>query len=106
MTKLINKIGIGKIKNAFNDIDIKELQQQKSSVEEIGVAIAFEIAEIILESLPKCEDDIYNMLESVSNLTRKELEKIDMGIFFEMIVDFIQKSEFKDFIKVASKLFK
>ena len=107
MTKLINKIGVSRFKDAFQSDGIqKAISGGEKNLEAIGINIAFEIAGIVLEAIPNCEDDIFKMLESVSNLNRKELEKMGMGTFFEMIVDFIQKPEFKDFMKVVSKLFK
>lgn len=107
MVTLINKIGIAKFKDAFQSDGIQKIiSGGEKNLEAIGISVAFELAGIVLEALPKCEDDIYNMLSNVSNVKRKELEKMDMGTFFEMIVDFIQKPEFKDFMKVVSKLFK
>ena len=107
MTKLINKIGVKNFRDAFqSDAIQKALSGGEKNLEAIGINVAFELAGIVLEALPKCEDDIYDMLASVSNMKRKDLEKMEMGTFFEMIVDFIQKPEFKDFMKVVSKLFK
>ena len=42
----------------------------------------------------------------MSNVEREKLEKMEPAAFFEMIIDFIKKPELKDFMKVASKLFK
>lgn len=106
MSKLLNKIGIRKFKEAFQNDELTKLMSGEKNVEAIGVTVAFDLAGIILEALPNCENEIFDMLASVSNLKRKEIESLDMGTFFNMIVDFIKKPEFRDFISVVSKLFK
>ena len=39
-------------------------------------------------------------------MTLAEIKALDAAVFFEMVMDFIMKDEFKDFIKVVSRLFK
>ena len=68
--------------------------------------MGLEIANVILGNLPKCEKEIFQMLSQTSNLTEKQVRALDMVTFFEMVIDFIKKDEFRDFIKVVSKLFK
>lgn len=106
MANLLNKIGIRKFKEAFQNDELSKLMSGNKNLEAIGVTVAFDIAGIVLEALPNCENEIFDILTSVSNLKRKEIEALDMGTFFNMIVDFIKKPEFKDFMKVVSKLFK
>ena len=36
----------------------------------------------------------------------EEVKDLDLAVFTEMIIDFVQKDDFKDFFKVVSKLFK
>ena len=64
------------------------------------------MADVIFKNLPKCEDDIIQMLSNTSNLTVAQVKKLSLAEFTEMVIDFIKKEEFKDFIKVVSKLFK
>ena len=59
---------------------------------------------VLLKTLPKCEKEIYQLLAQVSDLTEEEI-KSDMILFTEMVIDFVKKDEFKDFIKVVSRLF-
>lgn len=108
MFKLMNKIGIRQFKNAFQSPEIVAAAKKAANgdTESLGVSIVFDIAGIIIENLPNCESDIYTMLASVSNLEQQQIRKMNMAEFFEMIVDFIKKPEFKDFFKVVSRLFK
>ena len=112
MFRIISKIGIDEFKKCFSNDEIKDLIASKGEVEFdklasiVGVSVGFDIASIIVTNIPKCENEIYDFLASISDLKRKELEKLPMNIFLEMIIDLIKKEEFKDFFGVVSKLFK
>ena len=112
MFKIISKFGINEFKKCFDTQLIKEIVNEQGEVKGdklasiVGVNIAFEIASIVTSNIAKCENEIFDFLTSISNLKRKEIETMSMVTFFEMIVDVIQKEEFKDFFGVVSKLFK
>lgn len=109
MATLINKIGIRRFKEVFRNDEFKNAldgETGENALEEIGIGVAFDIASIVLEALPSCKSNIYSLLSDVSNIELEELEKMEPAAFFEMIIDFIKKPELRDFMKVASKLFK
>ena len=114
MSKIIGKIGIKEFKNCFDGEGIESLigsakkgkKANDSSIVSVGVAVATEIAGVIFSHLPNCESDIYQMLANVSGMTPDQVKKLDFITFTEMVIDFIKKEEFGDFIKVVSKLFK
>ena len=116
MAKIINQIGVREFKACFESDGInsmirqmmaKEEKDDNSNIVSVGVGVAVEIASVILGNLPKCENDIYQMLSQTSNLTIDEIKAPGNAVMFiEMVVDFIKKEEFRDFIKVVSKLFK
>jgi hypothetical protein len=72
----------------------------------VGFSVVLEIANVIFGNLPKCETDIYQILSQTSGISIEEIKKMDMVLFTEMVIDFIKKEEFRDFIKVVSRLFK
>lgn len=109
MATLINKIGIRRFKEVFRNDEFKNAldgETGENALEEIGIGVTFDIAGIVLEALPSCKSNIYSLLSDVSNIELEELEKMEPAAFFEMIIDFIKKPELRDFMKVASKLFK
>ncbi len=121
MTKIISKIGIKEFKTCFESENIQnmilqmaqdEKEQKKGSGENvnivgIGIGVGLEVADVIFTNLPKCEADIYQMLAQTSNLSVEEIKAPGNAVmFFEMVIDFIKKEEFRDFIKVVLKLFK
>lgn len=115
---IINKIGIKEFKTFFEGDGLKNItggflskegedaKIDENTVAEMGISVFIEIANIILGNLPKCENDIFQLLSQTSNLSVEEVRKLGLGDFAEMIIDFVKKEEFKDFIKVVSKLFK
>lgn len=112
MFKIIGAIGINEFTACFEKDGVKnmiasltgEAEEDMASI--VGISVILEIANVIIGNLPKCENEIYQILSQTSNLTVAQVKKLDMAVFFEMVIDFIKKEEFKDFIKVVSKLFK
>lgn len=118
MSKIIGKIGINEFKTCFETDGIKNLvmnmmidEKEKdkdadSNIISVGASVFLEIANVIFSNLPKCESEIYQMLSQTSNLTVEEIKAPgNAAMFLEMVIDFIKKEEFRDFIKVVSKLF-
>ena len=116
MFRIISKIGVKEFNACFENDGIKHLvaammgekmaQEEESSVSVTYISVVLEVADVIFRNLPKCEDDIFQMLSQTSNLTVAQVKKLPLAQFTEMVIDFIKKEEFRDFIKVVSKLFK
>ena len=113
MSKIIGAIGVNEFSACLSKDGIKDTiaslasEADAESVATIaGASVMLEIANVIFKNLPKCEDDIYQILSQTSNMKASEIRKLDFVTFAEMVIDFIKKEEFRDFIKVVSRLFK
>lgn len=113
MFKIIGKIGINDFTECFGKDAVKQMVQKVTSGETggdgatmVGISVILEVANVIMNNLSKCETEIYQMLSNTSNLTVEQVKGLDFATFAEMVIEFIKKEEFKDFIKVVSKLFK
>lgn len=120
MFRIIGKIGLKEFNACFESDGIKNLvaaamgekdseaadEGEKKSVSVTYIAVLLEVADVIFKNLPKCESEIFQMLSQTSDLTVAQVRRLPLAVFTEMIIDFIKKDEFKDFIKVVSKLFK
>ncbi len=111
MFKVLNKLGFKEFKE--NEGLKKTLfvfmggtTGGKVDVNKIGMDIFFEVAAIITEALPKAEEEIYNLLSSLSGIKVADIKTQSPAVTLEMIVDLIKKEEFKDFFSVVLKLFK
>jgi hypothetical protein len=112
MFRIIKKIGVNEFKKCFEGealdtlvTGFKNSGGDDKALTAIGVSIGFDAVDLILGNLPKCEKEIYQLLAQVSGMTEDDVKK-DMILFTEMVVDFVKKDEFPDFIKVVSRLFK
>ena len=112
VVKILNGIGLKNIKEA---IDFEEINKIRKGMTEknadvissqVGLNIVMSIATVILENLPKIENDLYKFVGSVIGIKTKDVAKMDMGEFMDVLISIIQKEEFKDFFKRASKLIK
>ncbi len=110
MFRIISKIGINEFRSAFDPEEVRKMMAaakgEKVDVAAIGTMIMFNIVSIMVSKLPECENEIYTFLEGITDLNRKQLEKMSMVDFTELIVAVIKKEEFSDFIGVVSKAFK
>lgn len=114
MSAIIKKIGVKEFKNAFQDEEIKGLVQsinngdmsKDAAANQAGMVVILNIVDVVLGNLPRAEKDIYKFLASLSGMKPDEVAALPMATFTGMVIDVIQKDEFKDFIKVVSRLFK
>lgn len=113
LANIIGKIGVNKFASILKKEEIQTLAKDVSKKKSIdnedismitGIGVFTEIAQIILVGMPVCEEDIYKLLSSTSNLTVEEVKDLDGVTFLEMIIDFFKRN--MDFIKAASKYVK
>lgn len=109
MASILSKIGMKEIKGCFSPADMQSLTDGKNAEESIaavGAAVMFEMAGVILGNYERCQNDIFRFLSSLSGMDMKQIESLPIDTFTEMVIDVVKKEEFKDFMKVVSKLFK
>lgn len=112
MFKILSKIGIGEFAECFGKDSVKQLMNKLTGTDTsgnttvVGISVMLEAANVILGNLPRCEAEIYQMLSNTSNLTVEEVKALEMIPFTKMVIDFVKKEEFRDFIQVVSELFK
>ena len=112
VVKILNGIGLKNIKESIDFEEINKIRKgmtednEDAVTSQVGVNVVMSIATVILENLPNVESDLYNFIGSVIDMKAKEVAKMDMGEFMDVLITIIQKEEFKDFFKRASKLIK
>jgi hypothetical protein len=115
MFKIISKIGInefmtcfenGNVMKVLKDLSVEEKTEKQGEMIAAG-AIVLEMVNIILGNVHKCENEIYALLAQTSDKTVEEITADGNAVMFvEMVIDFLKKDEFPDFIGAVSKLFK
>lgn len=112
MFQIISKIGIKEFKSCFEAPEVKKAigavagGEASTDLNAVGLAVAIDMATILVANLPKTKDDIYQLLAQLSGKSKKEIASLPMATFMQMIVDVVRKEEFADFFQVVSKLFK
>lgn len=117
MFKIIGKIGVKEFNACFENEGIKHLvaglmgekmsnADDADSVSVTYISVILEVADVLFNNIAKCETEVFQMLSQTSNLSVAQVKKLPLAQFTEMVIDFIKKDEFRDFIKVVSKLFK
>lgn len=113
MFKILGKIGINEFAESFGKDSVQKMLSSITSeggmtnfTQMMGITVTLEVVNVIIGNLPKCEQEIFQMLSNTSNLTVEQVKKLDFPTFTAMVIDFVKKEEFKDFIKVVSVLFK
>ena len=112
VVKILNGIGLKNVREAINIEEINDVRKGMTKdnseviTSQIGLNVVMSIATVIIENLPKIENDLYNFIGSIIDVKPKDVAKMDMGDFMDVLITIIQKEEFKDFFKRASKLIK
>lgn len=112
MLPVLKKIGINNLRKMVSGDIIKGIVADKkeegydSQVEAATFGAMLEFAQILIEGLDGCEEQLFRLLANTSNLTVEEIGELDLVELPLMIVDFVKKEEFKDFLKVAQSYIK
>ena len=110
VVKILNGIGIKHVKEVINIDELNNIRKGLTDdnadavTSHVGFNVIMSLVTVIIENLPKIETDLYNFIGSVISVKPKEVAKMDMGEFMDVLIAIIQKDEFKDFFKRASKL--
>lgn len=118
--KLFSKLGVKDFKDSFSGNGFKELiakEREKAAgddkdnedtskfLENVGIGLAFELADVILTKLSDCQREVFVCLSRLSGMTVDEVADLDLSVFTQMLYDAVTLPGFADFIKVVSRLF-
>ena len=97
MFKILGKIGINEFAECFGKDTVQKVLSAVSTdsgmqdfTQMMGISITLEMVNIILNNLPNCENEIYQLLSKTSNLTQAQVKQLDFATFTEMVIDFIR----------------
>lgn len=112
MVKILNGIGLTKIKSAIDFEKIKEARKSMTDenanniASQVGTDVILSVVSVLFENLPEIESDLYKFVGSIAGIKPAEVAKLDLNVFINLIIDIFKKEEFADFFKRASKLIK
>ena len=105
LMRIVNKIGIKEVKSVFSSADIKSTLSEavkKGEVTDdvalaIGVQAMLDIACVVVERMPDCEREIYQLLSNLSGMEVEEIAAVDAPVFVAMVMDVFKEPWFADF---------
>lgn len=112
MLPIIKRIGINNLRKMIDGDIIKGIVADKkdenydSQVEAATFGAILEFAQVLVEGLDGCEEQLFKLLANTSNLTVEEIGELELAELPLMIIDFVKKDEFKGFLKVAQSYIK
>lgn len=98
LLRILKKIGIGDCKDAF----IQVISGGKS-LEQVGIAVSLDIAEILIGNLEKLEDDIYGLWSELSGIPAEEMREMEFGTLPLMILDTFSEAGNTSFFRALSR---
>ena len=110
MVRIINGIGFKPLKDSINVDEINKLRKGMTDenaddvTSQVGVSVVMSILGVVIENLPKVENDVYEFCGSVAGIKPKDVAKMEMGEFMDLLVAIFKMDGFKDFFSRASKL--
>ncbi len=109
MIKILAKIKLNRFTDLLQNKNVVKMlsgnNEEDNNTLVSGGTIILDAAQILFEGLGDCEE-IFEMLANTSNLSKDEVEALDIDVLMGMIIDFIKKEEFLGFFKAVSKLIK
>ena len=114
IVKIINTLGIKKIKESISIDEIKNAREKikednsnKNEVyKEIGTNVIMSIVDVVIENIPLIEQDLFNFIGNLASVKSEEIAKMDIGDFMDLLIAIVKKEEFKDFFGRALRLTK
>ena len=94
MFQIISKIGIKEFKACFEAPDVKNAigmaaaGKESTDLNAVGLAVALDMATILVANLPKAKEDIYQLLAQLSGNTANRLKRT--GCFFFAVNRFLR----------------
>lgn len=111
--KLFSKLRIKELKESISGDTLKriiQIEREKNkddddAFESIGISLAFEMIDIIIDRLSECQWEVFKCLSCLSGMSVEDIAELDLSVFTQMLYDAIMLPGFADFIKVVSRLY-
>lgn len=115
--RIVGKIGVADFKKCFSVNDIKESikklgaegnqeteEQQEKLVEKVGFETALNAVDVLLQNIPKCENELYSFLASMCEVPVEEFLAFPPSAFVDVLQEIFTAEEAKDFFSHVSRL--
>ena len=98
LLRILKKIGISDCKDAFI-----QAASEKKVLEQIGMKVSLNIADILIRNMEKMEDEIYGLWSDISGIPVEEMKEMEFGTLPLMIIDTFSEARNTSFFRVLSR---
>ena len=98
LLRILKKIGISDCKDAFI-----QAASEKKVLEQIGMEVSLNIADILIRNMEKMEDEIYGLWSDISGIPVEEMKEMEFGTLPLMIIDTFSEARNTSFFRVLSR---
>ena len=98
LLRILKKIGISDCKDAFI-----QAASEKKVLEQIGMEVSLNIADILIRNMEKMEDEIYGLWSDISGIPVEEMKEMEFGTLPLMIIDTFSEARNTSFFMVLSR---
>lgn len=102
ISKFIKKLGVNRLQEVFGNSELSKSinnivsHGEKQDIAEVGKIISAFIA-IVIDSLCDVEEELNELLKSVSNLSKEEISELPFKEYIGMVKDLFMQKDFMDF---------
>lgn len=102
ISKFIEKLEVNRLKEIFSDtgaiktINIALSDEESQNIAEVGKFVVI-LVSLIIDSFCNVEEELNELLESVSNLSKEEISEPPLEEYVKMIKDLFTQKTFMDF---------
>lgn len=114
MVGIVNKIGLDRLKSCMETVRVKDAiatlanskdeAEKEKAMSSVGMMVMLEIVSAVLERLPDCKEEIYELLALVSGQKRDDIAHMKLIPLTRMVKEFFRKPEFPDFFTEVFEL--
>lgn len=102
ISKFIEKLGVNRLEKIFSNVELMQClndvidSQEKQNIAKVGQVLTA-LASLIIECLCGIEEELNELLESVSNLSKEEISELPLKEYVDMVKNLFMQKDFLDF---------
>ena len=108
MCRIISAIGLTELKDVLQSKEVtaaiaaaKDPETGAINLRSVGGVVLLNVADIVIRSIPRVENDIFKFMGSLSGMTVDGIRSLKLSDFRDLIMQIIHMDEFEDFTQAV-----
>lgn len=102
--KILGKLDFNRLAAIFRAAEVKDAISEGKATEEIGIAVAIKLLEVLCDSLEAVKDDLFKLISSKvadKKIAPSEMAEMPIDDFLDLLTDFFMSPQSSDFGKAV-----